>query len=127
MQKIFSLLLFFTFSLLAADAIICSVINEDEILKIKCKYKTVSKEYDRNITITWISPTTHQDDRLKTIVLPAHNVSAYDYRNFDGRADGSWTVSATDESTEAVTTTQFIKEDLAKAYNLQDQNKDTKK
>lgn len=120
MKKILSLILLFTFVLGAADSLLCKVINEDGILKIKCKYKTVSKDYDRNVTITWTSPTTHQDDRFKTVVLPAYNISVYDFRYFDGRADGSWTVSATDESTGKVTTTQFIKEDLAKIAKLEE-------
>jgi len=118
MLRFFSLLTLFTFSLLATDALKCEVINEDDILKIKCKYNTVSKDYDRNISMAWTSPSTPQDDRLKTILLPAYNISVYDYRYFDGRADGSWTISATDEQTGQVTTIEFIKEDLTEANTM---------
>ena len=125
MLRFFSLLTLFGFSLLSADALTCEVVNEDDILKIKCKYKTVSKTYDRNISMAWTSPSTPQDDRFKTIVLPAYHISIYDFRYFDGRADGSWTVSATDEETGQVTTTQFIKEDLSEANTMSAPCKDS--
>ncbi len=118
MLNYFSILIFFTYSLFGADALMCSVVNEDDILKIKCKYKTVSKDYDRNISMAWTSPSTPQDDRFKTVLLPAYHISAYDYRYFDGRADGSWTISATDEETGQVTTVQFVKEDLSEANTM---------
>lgn len=118
MNKFFSLILMFTLSLFATDALICEVINEDEILKIKCTYQTTRKSYDRNISMAWTSPSTPQDDRFKTVLLPANYGSVYDYRYFDGRADGSWTISATDDSTGQVTTIEFIKEDLAEAATM---------
>lgn len=118
MTRFIALVFSLTFSLLASDALVCNVVNQDDILKIKCKYKTVSKDYDRNISMSWTSPSTPQDDRFKTIVLPAYHVSAYDYRYFDGRADGSWTISATDEETGQVTTIQFVKEDLSEANSM---------
>lgn len=118
MLKPFSFLLMFTVSIFATDALVCEVVNQDDILKIKCKYKTVSKDYDRNISMAWTSPSTPQDDRFKTIVLPAYNISVYDFRYFDGRADGSWTISATDEETGQVTTIEFIKEDLTEANTI---------
>ena len=126
MSKLFTLLTFFTLGLFATDTLVCNVVNEDDILKIKCTYKTVRKSYDRNISMAWTSPSTPQDDRFKTILLPAHHGSAYDYRYFDGRADGSWTISATDEKTGQVTTIQFIKEDLDKT-TLMTQDKDAVK
>lgn len=125
MTKLIALFMFFTFSLLANDALVCNVINQDDILKIKCKYKTVSKDYDRNISMSWTSPSTPQDDRFKTVLLPAYNISAYDYRYFDGRADGSWTISATDEETGQVTTIQFVKEDLTEANTMSAPCKDS--
>ncbi len=118
MSKHFSLLMFLAISLFAADALVCNVVNEDEILKIKCIYKTTRTDYDRNISMAWTSPSTPQDDRFKTILLPAHHGSTYDYRYFDGRADGSWTISATDEKTGQVTTIQFVKEDLGEATTM---------
>jgi len=118
MTRFFALFISLTLSLLANDALECGVKNEDNILKIKCKYKTVSKDYDRNISMAWTSPSTPQDDRFKTVLLPAYHVSVYDFRYFDGRADGSWTISATDEETGQVTTIQFIKEDLSEANTM---------
>jgi len=118
MLKLFPILALFSFSLFAADVLMCEVVDDDDILKIKCKYKTVSKDYDRNISMAWTSPSTPQDDRFKTILLPAYHISTYDYRYFDGRADGSWTISATDEDTGQVTTIQFIKEDLTEANTM---------
>ncbi|MDF1879814.1 hypothetical protein JHD50_00605 [Sulfurimonas sp. MAG313] len=115
MFKLILLLFVLTFSLFAANTLTCTVVNDDEILKIKCKYNTVSKDYDRNISISWTSPTTHHDDRMKTLLLPAYNKSVYDYRYFDGRAEGSWTITVTDEETNSQTSTEFIKEDLKEA------------
>lgn len=113
MRRFITFFLSLSISLYAEDALLCELINEDEILKIKCKYKTAPKTYDRNISMAWTSPSTPQDDRFRTILLPAHHASTYDFRYFDGRADGSWTISATDEDTGQVTTTQFVKEELS--------------
>lgn len=115
MNKIFSLLLTLTLSLFAKDGLLCKVVNEDEIYKIKCKYLTTAKNYDRNISIAWTSPSTPQDDRFRTVLLLANNISAYDYRYFDGRADGNWVISATDDSTGEVAATEFVKADLNEA------------
>jgi hypothetical protein len=118
MQKFFSIFLLFTLTLFATDALECNVVNEDDIYKIKCKYMTVSKVYDRNISMAWTSPSTPGDDRFKTVLLKAYNKSIYDFRYFDGRADGSWTISATDDSTGQVTTTSFEKQDLNEATTM---------
>lgn len=115
MTKFFTLFITFTLTLFATEALLCKVVNEDEILKIKCIYKTARKDYDRNITMAWTSPSTPQDDRFKTVLLPAQHASAYDFRYFDGRADGAWTISATDDSTGKVTSIEFVKEDLGEA------------
>jgi len=125
MSKFISILVLSTLTLFAADSLVCNVVNEDEILKIKCIYKTTRKSYDRNISMAWTSPSTPQDDRFKTILLPAHHGSTYDYRYFDGRADGSWTISATDEKTGQVTTVQFVKEDLSEATTMSAPDKDS--
>lgn len=119
------LFILFSYSLFAKDALMCKVANEDEILKIKCTYETTRKSYDRNISLAWTSPSTPQDDRFKTIVLPAQHGSVYDFRYFDGRAEGSWTISATDESSGEVTTIQFIKEDLSEANSMSAPCKDS--
>ena len=125
MTRLFTFFISLTFSLFASDALECGVINEGDILKIKCKYKTVSKDYDRNISMAWTSPSTPQDDRFKTVLLPAYHISVYDFRYFDGRADGSWTISATDEETGEVTTIQFVKEDLSEANSMSAPCKDS--
>lgn len=118
MFNFFTLLAFLSLSLFASDALKCELVNKDDILKIKCKYNTISTDYDRNISMAWTSPSTPQDDRFKTVLLPAYNISVFDFRYFDGRADGSWTISATDEKTGQVTTTQFVKEDLSEANTI---------
>jgi len=120
MQKLLSLFLLFTLSLFATDALECKVVNEDDIYKIKCKYMTVSKTYDRNISMAWTSPSTPADDRFKTVLLKAYNKSVYDFRYFDGRADGSWTISATDDSNAQVTTISFEKQDLNEATTMRE-------
>ena len=125
MRKFFALLIAFTLSIFATDALVCKVVNEDEILKIKCIYKTARKSYDRNISMAWTSPSTPQDDRFKTVLLPAQHGSAYDFRYFDGRADGSWTISATDDSTGQVTSIEFVKEDLSEATTMSAPCKDS--
>ena len=79
---------------------------------------TVSKTYDRNISMAWTSPSTPADDRFKTVLLKAYNKSVYDFRYFDGRADGSWTISATDDSTGQVITISFEKQDLDEATTM---------
>jgi hypothetical protein len=115
MHKILTLLLTLTLSLFAKDALLCKVVNEDEIYKIKCNFLTTAKNYDRNISIAWTSPSTPQDDRFRTVLLLANDISVYDYRYFDGRADGNWVISATDDSTGEVATTEFVKADLNEA------------
>lgn len=125
MSKFIALFTTIVFSLMAGDALVCNVVNQADIPKIKCKYMSVSKDHDRNISMSWTSPSTPQDDRFKTVILPAYNISAYDYRYFDGRADGSWTISATDEETGQVTTIQFIKEDLSEANTMSAPRKDS--
>ncbi len=112
MTKKISLFILLTLSLFAGDALKCEVINEDDIYKIKCKYMTVAKNFDRNISMAWTSPSAPQDDRFKTILLKANYKSIYDFRYFDGRANGSWTISATDNSSAQVTSVIFEKQDL---------------
>ena len=118
MFKFFSIFLLSTLTLFATDALECKVVNEDDIYKIKCKYMTVPKTYDRNISMAWTSPSTPADDRFKTVLLKAYNKSVYDFRYFDGRADGSWTISATDDSTAQVTTISFEKQDLYESTTM---------
>ncbi len=132
MLKFFSFFLLFTLSIFAKNALECKVVNEDDIYKIKCKYMTISKTYDRNISMAWTSPSTPADDRFKTVLLKAYNKSVYDFRYFDGRADGSWTISATDDSTAQVTTISFEKQDLFEATHVskpceEDEIKEAKK
>ncbi len=118
MLRFFSFFSLFTLTIFATNALECKVVNEDDIYKIKCKYMTISKTYDRNISMAWTSPSTPGDDRFKTVLLKAYNKSVYDFRYFDGRADGSWTISATDDSTAQVTTITFEKQDLFEATHI---------
>jgi len=118
MIKYFFLPIFLVLTMQATDALKCNVFNEDDIYKIKCKYMTVSKSFDRNISIAWTSPSAPQDDRFKTILLKAYNKSVYDFRYFDGRANGTWTITATDDSSGAVTSIQFEKQDLDDTLSL---------
>jgi len=89
-------------SVALADSIGCHVQN-DAIEKIVCTYKTARKNVDRNVTFLWHSRSYPQDDRERTIVLPALHGSVYDYRYLRGRAQGVWKVVATLEEPDGST------------------------
>lgn len=91
------------FSEIAADQadgdgskIICERI-EGEIAKIRCRYHTQSAPQKRKVVFTWRSPTSPQDDRNRTLVLPAGHRSVFDERYLYGRAPGEWNISVTAE------------------------------
>ncbi len=77
-----------------ADTIRCEVID-DGIEKIKCIFETKRKAEERTTTFLWHSESHPQDDRERTIDLPANHGSVYDYRYLRGRAPGIWRVSVT--------------------------------
>ena len=65
------------------------LILEDEN-SIICKFEVIRDiEKDQEIIIHWISPT-GEISRTREMVIPAGDVSAYDYRYLDGREGGKW-------------------------------------
>ena len=88
---------------LYADTIQCEVID-DGIEKIKCTFKTKRKAQERTTTFYWHSESHPQDDRERTIDLPANHGSVYDYRYLRGRAPGIWHVTVSLEGANGSTT-----------------------
>jgi len=78
----------------AQNTLACVTLN-DGIEKIKCTFVTGRKNVDRNVTFYWHSGMHPQDDRERTLTLPAFHGSVYDYRHLWGRAQGLWSVTAT--------------------------------
>ena len=64
------------------------LILEDEN-SIICKFEVIRDIKDQNIVIHWISPT-GEISRTREMVIPAGDISAYDYRYLDGREGGKW-------------------------------------
>jgi hypothetical protein len=64
------------------------LILEDEN-SIICKFEVIRDIKDQNIIIHWISPT-GEISRTREMLIPAGDVSAYDYRYLDGREGGKW-------------------------------------
>ena len=62
------------------------LILEDEN-SIICKFEVIRDIKDQNIVIHWISPT-GEISRTREMLIPAGDVSAYDYRYLDGREGG---------------------------------------
>ena len=69
---------------------------EGKITKFRCKYFAQKAPRDRNVTFTWQSPADMKDNRVRTAVMAAHNVSVYDERYLAGRGTGAWTISVED-------------------------------
>ena len=84
----------------------CNIIEKANKL-IRCTYYTQRKPDDRNITFTWRSATTPQDDREHTGLLKANHGSLYDYRYYYGRAYGLWDITVTDDEDNVLSTTSF--------------------
>ena len=64
------------------------LILEDEN-SIICKFEVIRDIKDQNIVIHWISPT-GEISRTREMLIPAGDVSAYDYRYLDGREGEKW-------------------------------------
>ena len=64
------------------------LILEDEN-SIICKFEVIRDIKDQEIIIHWISPT-GEISRTREMIIPAGDVSAYDYRYLDGREGGKW-------------------------------------
>lgn len=88
------------------DILECKFVEEADKL-IQCTYYTTRTAEDRNITFTWRSANTPQDDREHTAVLKARHGSLYDYRYYYGRAYGEWEITATDDTGNVLSTTSF--------------------
>lgn len=64
------------------------LILEDEN-SIICKFEVIRDTKEQQLVIHWISPT-GEISRTREMVIPAGDVSAYDYRYLDGREGGKW-------------------------------------
>ena len=73
------------------DSLVCEILGEG-IKRIQCTYFTSRASQDRNITFLWQSPSIHDDQRERTILLDTDHGSLYDYRYYYGRAPGDWEV-----------------------------------
>lgn len=76
------------------SSLVCEVID-DGIEKIQCTFVTPRKNEARETTFYWHSESFPQDDRERSITLPANHGSVYDYRFLRGRAQGIWNVTVT--------------------------------
>lgn len=91
----------------------CETID-DGIEKIQCTFVTQRKKSEREVQFNWHSESHPQDDRERSIVLPANHGSVYDYRYLRGRAPGIWRVSVTltnNDGTETSVSHHFLLED----------------
>ena len=84
----------------------CSILEEHDKV-IRCTFASVRIASDRNVTFSWRSETTPQDDRERTFVLPAGHGSVYDYRYYYGRAQGMWNVVILGDEGETLAETSF--------------------
>lgn len=82
-------------SVLAQNSAVSCETLDDGIEKIKCTFVTQRKNIQREVTFQWHSESHPQDDRERSIALPANHGSVYDYRYLRGRAPGIWNVSVT--------------------------------
>jgi len=90
-----ALSLLFTAALYAQDTSVSCEILDDGVEKIQCKLVTPRKDVARETTFGWHSDSFPQDDRERSLTLPAGHGSIYDYRYLRGRAQGAWTVTVT--------------------------------
>lgn len=72
--------------------------------KITCKLMTLRVSEARSVRFNWRSPVSPDDDRERTLTLPANHASIFDTRSKEGRAKGTWNVTA-ELGGEAVSTT----------------------
>ena len=89
-----------------SDQLECSVLEEHDKI-IRCTFSSVRIASDRNVTFSWHSETTPQDDRERTFVLPAGHGSVYDYRYYYGRAQGAWNIRILGNEGETLAETSF--------------------
>ena len=65
----------------------CLILEDEK--SIICKFEVIRDTKDQLIVINWISPT-GEISRTREMIIPAGDVSAYDYRYLDGREGGKW-------------------------------------
>lgn len=66
----------------------CLVLQDEN--SIICKFEVIRDVInEQQIVINWISPT-GEVSRTREMIIPAGDVSAYDYRYIDGRENGKW-------------------------------------
>lgn len=65
----------------------CLILEDEK--SIICKFEVIRDTKDQQIIIHWISPT-GEISRTREMIIPAGDVSAYDYRYLDGREGGKW-------------------------------------
>jgi hypothetical protein len=65
----------------------CLILEDEK--SIICKFEVIRDITDKEIIIHWISPT-GEISRTREMIIPAGDVSAYDYRYLDGREEGKW-------------------------------------
>jgi len=87
----------------------CDIVEDDDKI-IRCTFASDRLAADRTLLFTWRSETTPQDDRERTVILPAGHGSVYDYRYYYGRAPGIWKVTVSDEAGNALADTSITVE-----------------
>lgn len=65
----------------------CLILEDEK--SIICKFEVIRDVKDQEIIIHWISPI-GEISRTREMIIPAGDVSAYDYRYLDGREEGKW-------------------------------------
>lgn len=66
----------------------CLILQDEN--SIICKFEVIRDVINEQlIVINWISPT-GEVSRTREMIIPAGDVSAYDYRYIDGRENGKW-------------------------------------
>jgi len=90
----------------AEDSLECMTVEETNKI-IRCTFHSTRVNFDRNITFTWHSLQTPQDDRQRTIEMKANHGSLYDFRYYYGRAPGEWIISAKDDEENVLAETRL--------------------
>ena len=65
----------------------CLILDDEN--SIICKFEILREDVDQEITIHWVSPS-GEISRTREMIIPAGDISVYDYRYLDGREGGKW-------------------------------------
>ena len=65
----------------------CLILDDEN--SIICKFEILREDVDQEITIHWVSPS-GEISRSREMIIPAGDISVYDYRYLDGREGGKW-------------------------------------